>query len=103
HDARQPQAVTTATVAQPRARCVTRYAALHRDDRARRLGTMTSVDPEPRMSQPHTGSRPAIPRVALLIETQIGPGRDMLQGIARYVRESGPWELHLEPRMQQFV
>ena len=55
------------------------------------------------MSQPHAGSRPAIPRVALLIKTQIGPGRDMLQGIARYVRESGPWELHLEPRMQQFV
>ncbi|HEY7091383.1 MAG TPA: DNA-binding transcriptional regulator [Tepidisphaeraceae bacterium] len=42
-------------------------------------------------------------KVALLIETQVGPGRDMLQGIARYVRESGPWALHLEPRVQLFM
>ena len=27
----------------------------------------------------------------------------MLRGIARYVRESGPWALHHEPRMSQFV
>ncbi len=44
-----------------------------------------------------------MPRVALLVETNVGPGRDMLRGIARYVRESGPWALHLEPREQQFV
>jgi LacI family transcriptional regulator len=42
------------------------------------------------------------PKVALLVETQVGPGRDMLRGIARYVRESGPWALHLDPRLKQF-
>lgn len=44
-----------------------------------------------------------VPRVGLLVETQIGPGRDILRGIARYVRESGPWALHLEARPQIFV
>src|SRR5207248_8258404 len=45
----------------------------------------------------------ALPRVALLVETHVGPGRDMLRGIARYVRESGPWSLHLEAREQLFI
>ena len=44
-----------------------------------------------------------VPRVALLVETQVGPGRDILRGIARYVRESGPWALHLEAHEQMFV
>jgi len=44
----------------------------------------------------------SLPRVALLVETH-GAGRDMLRGIARYVRESGPWSLHHEERTQQFV
>jgi LacI family transcriptional regulator len=44
-----------------------------------------------------------VPRVGLLIETQVGPGRDILRGVARYVRESGPWALHLEARNQMFV
>lgn len=48
-------------------------------------------------------SRSTPPRVAVLVETQIGPGRDILRGIARYVRESGPWALHLESRAEQFV
>jgi LacI family transcriptional regulator len=43
------------------------------------------------------------PRVALFLETSAGSGRDMLRGIARYVRESGPWALHHEPRMLQFT
>ena len=43
-----------------------------------------------------------VPRVGLLVETQVGPGRDILRGIARYVRESGPWALHLEARPQIF-
>jgi LacI family transcriptional regulator len=47
-------------------------------------------------------SPPKLPRVALLIETY-GAGRDMLRGVARYVRESGPWALRHEERMQQFV
>ena len=44
-----------------------------------------------------------VPRVGLLVETQVGPGRDILRGIARYVRESGPWALHLEQRPEIFV
>ncbi len=44
-----------------------------------------------------------VPRVGLLVETQVGPGRDILRGIARYVRESGPWALHLEARPQIFI
>jgi len=42
------------------------------------------------------------PRVGLLVETRVGPGRDILRGIARYVRESGPWALHLEARNEMF-
>jgi len=38
------------------------------------------------------------PHVALLIETSLGSGRDILRGIARYVRENGPWSIYLEPR-----
>ncbi|MCB1224263.1 MAG: DNA-binding transcriptional regulator [Verrucomicrobiales bacterium] len=41
---------------------------------------------------------PRIPQVALLVETSLGSGRDILQGIARYVREHRPWSLHHEPR-----
>jgi LacI family transcriptional regulator len=36
--------------------------------------------------------------VALLVETSLAPGRDILRGIARYVREHGPWALYHEPR-----
>jgi len=45
----------------------------------------------------------SVPRVGVLVETQVGPGRDILRGIARYVRESGPWALHLEARPQIFI
>ena len=45
---------------------------------------------------------PAPPRVGVLVETQVGPGRDILCGIARYVHESGPWSLHLEARNNIF-
>lgn len=41
------------------------------------------------------------PRVALLIETSLAPGRDMLRGIAQYVREQGGlsgWSIYHEPR-----
>src|SRR3954454_24182962 len=38
------------------------------------------------------------PHVALLVETSLAPGRDILRGIARYVREHGPWSTFLEPR-----
>ncbi len=38
------------------------------------------------------------PHVALLVETSLAPGRDILRGIARYVREHEPWSLYHEPR-----
>src|SRR5215471_13796783 len=37
------------------------------------------------------------PHVALLIETSIASGRDILRGIARYVREHESWALYHEP------
>lgn len=39
--------------------------------------------------------------VALLIETSLASGRDILRGIARYVRENEPWALYYEPRSLQ--
>lgn len=38
------------------------------------------------------------PHVALLVETSLGPGRDILRGITRYVREHEAWSLYHEPR-----
>jgi LacI family transcriptional regulator len=55
------------------------------------------------MSEEERRALQRVPRVGLLIETQVGPGRDMLRGVARYVRESGPWALHLEARQQMFI
>jgi LacI family transcriptional regulator len=36
--------------------------------------------------------------VALLVETSLASGRDILRGIAQYVREHQPWSLYHEPR-----
>jgi len=36
-----------------------------------------------------------IPRVLVIQETSVQPGRDKLQGIFNYVRLYGPWHLHL--------
>lgn len=44
------------------------------------------------------GPAPPRPHVALLVETALGSGRDILRGIARYVRGHGPWALYHEPR-----
>lgn len=38
-----------------------------------------------------------IPKVALLVETSRGFGREMLHGIARYARIHGPWSFHITP------
>jgi AraC-like DNA-binding protein len=38
------------------------------------------------------------PHVALLVETSLASGRDILRGIARYVREHERWALYHEPR-----
>ncbi|RMG04970.1 MAG: helix-turn-helix domain-containing protein [Planctomycetota bacterium] len=40
---------------------------------------------------------PDIPKVALLIETARGYGRQMLRGIVRYARLHGPWSFYLTP------
>lgn len=40
---------------------------------------------------------PDIPKVALLVETARGFGRDLLRGIARYARLHGPWSFHITP------
>ena len=36
--------------------------------------------------------------MALIVETSLAPGREILRGIARYVREEGPWSIAHEPR-----
>jgi len=38
------------------------------------------------------------PRVALVVETSLASGRDILRGIGRYVREHGPWSIYHAPR-----
>ncbi len=40
---------------------------------------------------------PQLPRVLLLVETSLASGRDILRGVAKYVRESGPWSLYHAP------
>src|SRR5579864_9259189 len=37
-------------------------------------------------------------RVALIIETSLASGREILQGIARYLRERREWSVFYEPR-----
>jgi LacI family transcriptional regulator len=39
----------------------------------------------------------AIPQVAILIETSRAYGRGLLEGVARYVREHGPWSIYFRP------
>jgi LacI family transcriptional regulator len=36
--------------------------------------------------------------VALIVETSLASGRDILRGIAQYIREHGPWSVYHEPR-----
>ncbi len=43
-------------------------------------------------------TQPRRPHVALLVETSLASGRDILRGITRYVREHDPWSLYIEPR-----
>jgi len=38
------------------------------------------------------------PQVALLVETSLASGREILRGIARFLQEHEPWLVHLEPR-----
>ena len=41
---------------------------------------------------------PAIPQIAVLVDTSRSYGRDIVRGIRRYVAEHGPWSLYLESR-----
>ena len=41
------------------------------------------------------------PHVALVIQTSMAYGRRILEGVARYARENGPWSFYLEPRSRQ--
>lgn len=38
------------------------------------------------------------PKVALIVETSLASGRDILRGIAQYIREHGAWSVYHEPR-----
>src|SRR3954469_955129 len=40
---------------------------------------------------------PGLPKVALLVETARGYGRDVLRGIVRYARLHGPWAFYVTP------
>ena len=46
-------------------------------------------------SGPQPGSRK---HIALIVETSHGSGRNILRGIARYIREHEPWAIHHEYR-----
>lgn len=37
------------------------------------------------------------PRVALLVETSLSSGQDILLGIGQYIREHGPWAVYQQP------
>lgn len=50
------------------------------------------------MGRIRDGRTRTAPHVALLIETSLASGRDILRGIARYAREHGPWSIYHEPR-----
>jgi LacI family transcriptional regulator, galactose operon repressor len=50
------------------------------------------------MSRSEKRTQPKRPRVALIVETSLASGRDILRGIARYLRVHGPWSIYHEPR-----
>jgi LacI family transcriptional regulator len=52
-------------------------------------------------ASPPAAVRPRLPRVALLIESSRAYGRGLLLGIARFVRERGPWSIYSEERALQ--
>ena len=40
---------------------------------------------------------PSLKHVALIIESQVVPRRNMLMGVARYIQEHEPWAIYLKP------
>jgi LacI family transcriptional regulator len=57
-----------------------------------------SVNQAARKGQRDGVAKSEPPQVALVVETSFGSGRDILMGIARYVREHEPWLLFHEAR-----
>jgi LacI family transcriptional regulator len=65
-----------------------------------------------RSGSARNGSAPMrdLPKIALLVETSRGFGREMLRGIARYAQLHGPWSFHITagdfahsvPKMRQW-
>lgn len=49
----------------------------------------------PPPTRPDPGQR--IRHVALIVDTQVAPRRNMLTGVARYIQEHEPWALYLKP------
>lgn len=45
--------------------------------------------------------RSTTPRVAVLIETSMAYGREMLHGVSEYLKENGPWTIYFEHRSLQ--
>jgi len=60
-------------------------------------GGRVTTNPQAASGRPGGSGRP-YRRVLLLVETSLASGRDILRGIARYVRERGDWALFHEPR-----
>ncbi len=51
------------------------------------------------MKPGRTGKEP--PHVALIVETSMVYGREILRGVSQYIRENGPWTVYLEHRSLQ--
>jgi len=50
------------------------------------------------MARLRNNSASGPPHVALIIESALASGRRILEGVAQYVREHGPWSLYFTPR-----
>jgi len=48
-----------------------------------------------------TANAAGAPHVALIVETSMAYGREILHGVAPYIREGGPWTVYLEHRSLQ--
>lgn len=59
------------------------------------------IGPRSRAAAPPPPVRPdpsqRIRHVALIMDTQVAPRRNMLTGVARYIQEHEPWALYLKP------
>jgi LacI family transcriptional regulator len=66
----------------------------------RRKGNQPDSNSNGRRNKQAPAARIAIrevPKIALLVETSLGWGRDFLMGVTRYSRLRGPWSFHITP------